>query len=260
MDENSNVQHAIRGRKRQVTSSRRVWTFVEEKEGLKCDNGFKFSYLNLLENTLASKFPGTDLKGDPHINSKIHVWKKQYACLKSMLGVFGIGLNNTTFHIEALPEVWAAHIKADPIARGLKNKTFPFYSDWCEIFGNDRATGHESQSYVDLANEDPPQTPHNPGNSKGVGTTSEFPSTNEFSTADMSSFNIGESSSATKVDDLALQFIETMGNYCDKSDTRFGKIADQMGSIAERVGCEFDACNKRARVYDHLGLMEFLTV
>ncbi|KAL8553276.1 hypothetical protein ACS0TY_001808 [Phlomoides rotata] len=281
MDDASNVQPAVRGRKRLVSSSRRVWTFVEEKElvsalkelvvrGLKCDNGFKSGYLNILENTLASKFPGTDLKGDPHINSKIHVWKKQYACLKSMLGVSGIGLNSTTFHIDALPEVWAAHIKADPTARGLKNKTFPFYSDWSEIFGNDRATGHESQSYVDVANEDPPQTPPIPGNSKGFGTTSEFPSTHEFSTADMSSFNIGESSSATKekgkglkrkqIDDLALQFIDTMGNYCDKSDTRFGKIADTMGSIAERVGCEFDACNKRARVYDHLGLIEFLTV
>ncbi|KAL8557281.1 hypothetical protein ACS0TY_004642 [Phlomoides rotata] len=84
-------------------------------------------YLLLLENAMSLKFQGTDLKGDPHINSKIHVWKKQYTCLKSMLGVSGIGLNGTTYHIDALPEVWEAYVKVDPIARGMKNKTFPFY-------------------------------------------------------------------------------------------------------------------------------------
>ncbi|KAL8466128.1 hypothetical protein ACS0TY_035297 [Phlomoides rotata] len=141
MDVNSGLPAVSKGMKKSIPTSRRVWTYGEEKElvnalrdldvkGLKCDNGFKSGYLNLLENILAVKFPGTDLKGDPHINSKIHVWKKQYACLKFMLGVSGIGLNSTTYHIDALPEVWAAHIKTDPTARGMKNKSFPFYADW----------------------------------------------------------------------------------------------------------------------------------
>ncbi|KAL8501761.1 hypothetical protein ACS0TY_021036 [Phlomoides rotata] len=141
--------------KKAVQNIRRVWTYVEEMKlvnalkklvvkGNKCDNGFKTGYLLLLENMLANKFPGTNLKGDPHINSKIHVWKKQYACLKTMLSNSGIGLNSTTYRIDALPEVWEAHLKVDPTARSLKNKTFPFYSDWCDIFGNDRATGNDS--------------------------------------------------------------------------------------------------------------------
>ncbi|KAL8515705.1 hypothetical protein ACS0TY_014401 [Phlomoides rotata] len=145
MDNNSNMQTAGRGRKKYVTNSRRVWTYMEETE-LVCA-------LKEIVNSLATKFPGTDLKGGPHINSKIHVWKKQYACLKEVLGVSGMGLNNTTFHIDALPEVWAAHMKViinvDPTSRGLKKKIFSFYSDWGEIFGNDRAAGADSQAYVD---------------------------------------------------------------------------------------------------------------
>ncbi|KAL8525317.1 hypothetical protein ACS0TY_014806 [Phlomoides rotata] len=65
----------------------------------------------------------------------------------------GIGLNNTTYHIDALPKFLAAHIKVDPTARILKNKNFPFYTDWIEIFGNVRATGHDSQHFVDVVQE-----------------------------------------------------------------------------------------------------------
>ncbi|KAL8556362.1 hypothetical protein ACS0TY_003973 [Phlomoides rotata] len=144
-----------RGKIKATSTMRRVWTYMEEKElvsalkeivlkGYKCDNGFKSGYLLMLENMIARVFPGCDLKGEPHINSKIHVCKKQYACLKIMLGNSGIGLNSTTYRIDALPDVWEAHIKVDPTAKSLKNKTFSFYSDWLEIFGNDRATGNDS--------------------------------------------------------------------------------------------------------------------
>ncbi|KAL8503415.1 hypothetical protein ACS0TY_022235 [Phlomoides rotata] len=197
-----------RGRKRVVPTSKRVWTYAEELElvgtlkdlivkGQKCDNSFKSDYLLLLENALSVKFPGTDLKGDPHINSKIHVWKKQYACLKAMLSVSGIGLNSSTYHIDALPEVWDAYVKA--------------------------AKKHHSSSGFEQASETPVQT--------------------EFMTSEFTSFNQGDSSSATKdkgkmlkrkqMDGLALQFIDTMGTISDKNDSRFGQIADTMGSIAQ---------------------------
>ncbi|KAL8549880.1 hypothetical protein ACS0TY_008645 [Phlomoides rotata] len=281
MDVNSGMPTVGRGRKKSVPTSRRVWTYGEEKElvnalrelvvkGLKCDNGFKNGYLNLLENMLAVKFPDTDLEGDPHINSKIHVWKKQYACLKMMMGVSGIGLNSTTYHIDALPEVWAAHIKADPTARGLKNKSFPFYADWLEIFGNDRATGADSQAHVDAGDDVINQSAKYKEGSTGGNHSGDLPHANEFSYVDPASFTVGESSSATKenskgmkrkqIDSLDMQFVDTMGNFCDKSDSRFCQIADTMGSIAQRVGSEFDACTRRGQVYEQLGLIGFLTV
>ncbi|KAL8483333.1 hypothetical protein ACS0TY_026140 [Phlomoides rotata] len=164
MDGGTNMNLRGRVRKRAVPTSRHVWTYVEELElvgalkdlvvkGQKCDNGFKSGYLLLLENVLSVKFPGTDLKGDPYINSKIHVWKKQYACLNSMLSVSGIGLNSSTYHIDALPEVWDAYVKVDPTARGMKNNTFPFYQDWIDIFRNDHANGNDSQFYSDAVND-----------------------------------------------------------------------------------------------------------
>ncbi|KAL8465740.1 hypothetical protein ACS0TY_035004 [Phlomoides rotata] len=164
MEGSSAAVRGGRGRKRVGSTTRRVWSFAEECElmhslkdlvlkGHKCDNGFRSGYLTLLENVMGAKFPGTDLKGEPHINSKIHVWKRQYVCLKSMLGISGVGLNSTTFHVEALPEVWDAQIKVDPLTKSLKNKAFSFYSQWGEIFGNDCANGQDSQLYVDVVNE-----------------------------------------------------------------------------------------------------------
>ncbi|KAL8492686.1 hypothetical protein ACS0TY_024034 [Phlomoides rotata] len=147
---------------------------------------------------MSLKFQGTDLKGDPHINSKIHVWKKQYACLKAMLGVFRIGLNSSTYHIDALPEVWEAYMKVDPTARGIKNKTFPFYQDWIEIFGNDRANGTDSQFYSDCVNDINKQAAQKQSNSNGFEEAGETPLPTEFTASEFTSFNQGESSSANR--------------------------------------------------------------
>ncbi|KAL8496275.1 hypothetical protein ACS0TY_020112 [Phlomoides rotata] len=183
-------------------------------KGKKCDNGFKTGYLLLLENKLANKFPWTDLKG----------------------------LNSTSFHIDALPEVWEAHLKVDPIARNLKNKKNSFYSDWLEIFGNDHATGNDSQHYSDVVNA---KRAKKCGSSCGNDVEGDTPLTNEFSSAEFSSFNICESSLATK----------------DKGKaSKRRQIADTMGSIAQQIGSWFEACKKRELVYDQLGKIEFLSV
>ncbi|KAL8458182.1 hypothetical protein ACS0TY_035898 [Phlomoides rotata] len=161
MDGNTDTTRRSQGRKRTGATTRRVWTFAEECElmnalnelvsrGNKCDNGFRSGYLLLLENMLALKFPGSDLKGEPHINSKIHVWKRQYVCLKNMLGLSGVGLNSTTYHVEVLLEVWDAQIKVDAFTKSLRNKAFLFYAAWCEVFGNDTTTGKDSQLYTDV--------------------------------------------------------------------------------------------------------------
>lgn len=49
---------------------------------------------------LSEKFLGTDLEVTPHINSKIHVWKRQFGCLQSMLSKSGFGWNEKICTIE----------------------------------------------------------------------------------------------------------------------------------------------------------------
>ncbi|KAL8484396.1 hypothetical protein ACS0TY_026893 [Phlomoides rotata] len=187
-----------------------------------------------------------------------------------MLGVSGIGLNSSTYHIDAMPDVCEAYVKIDPIARGIKNKTFPFYQDWIEIFRNDRANGTDSQFYSDAVNDINKQAAQKHNNSTGFEQAGETPLPNEFTASEFASFNQGESSFATKdkgkvlkrkqIDGLALQFIDTMGTISDKNDSRFGQIAHSMGSISQRIGSEFEAGKKWGHVYDTLGMIESLTV
>ncbi|KAK6120144.1 hypothetical protein DH2020_046050 [Rehmannia glutinosa] len=101
---------------------RRSWSRREEEalivslkeviaSGWKSENGFKIGYLQALEQEMQKIIPGTDLKGIPHINSKIHVWKKDYGSLVTMLSRSGIGWNVSTNTIEAPDDAWAEYIK-----------------------------------------------------------------------------------------------------------------------------------------------------
>ncbi|XP_073055114.1 uncharacterized protein [Primulina eburnea] len=137
---------------------RRIWTAPEEEvlivalkdiigKGYKTDNGFRNGYLPLLETALRNAFNDSDLRGHPHITSKIHVWKKQYGCLTSMLGKSGIGWNDTENMIDATNEAWDALLKVDNSVRVMRYKRWPHYKDWCEIFGYDRATGDRVETF-----------------------------------------------------------------------------------------------------------------
>ncbi|KAL8479653.1 hypothetical protein ACS0TY_026530 [Phlomoides rotata] len=73
---------------------------------------------------------GTDIVANPHINSKIHVWKKEYD-----------------------EEVWDASRLADPHLKSVRFKSWPYYSQWLESFGKDRATCDHAVDPLDLFHE-----------------------------------------------------------------------------------------------------------
>ncbi|KAK6126651.1 hypothetical protein DH2020_039598 [Rehmannia glutinosa] len=142
---------------------RRSWSRREEEaliaslkeviaSGWKSENGFKIGYLQALEQEMQKIIPGTDLKGIPHINSKIHVWKKDYGSLVTMLSRSGIGWNVSTNTIEAPDDAWAEYVKVDANARLMRNKSWPFYNDWVMIFGKDRATGEHAEDFTEALN------------------------------------------------------------------------------------------------------------
>ncbi|KAL8528985.1 hypothetical protein ACS0TY_006449 [Phlomoides rotata] len=83
---------------------------------------------------------------------------------------------------------------ADPNARGLKNMSFPFYVDWLEIFGNDRATGVNSQSHVDAGDDVINKTTKHKEGSTGGNHSGDMLYVNEFSYVDPASFTVGVSS------------------------------------------------------------------
>lgn len=115
-------QKTVQGKTR-TSGTRRTWTTNEEhclmhalKElvslGWKADNGFKTGFLTALEQAMLKQFPSSDLKGEPHIHSKIHVWKKHYGCLSTMLTRSGFGWNNTSHTIDVPDDnVWNEFVK-----------------------------------------------------------------------------------------------------------------------------------------------------
>ena len=93
------------------SKQRRIWSPREEdvlilalvsivNEGMKVDNAFKAGYLARLETKLADILPRTDLRGCPHIESKIKLWKKHYNSVSGMLATSGFGWNDTEKRID----------------------------------------------------------------------------------------------------------------------------------------------------------------
>ncbi|KZV50983.1 hypothetical protein F511_15226 [Dorcoceras hygrometricum] len=145
-------------RTKKVDKTRSTWTPREEDvlitslkdvitKGWKSENGFKAGYVTLLDSAMHAALPGTDLRGNPHINSKVHVWKKTYGTLVTLLGKSGVGCNDTDNTVEATDETWETILKADSSFRSMRHKQWTHFPGWFEIFGNDRATGEHSQTF-----------------------------------------------------------------------------------------------------------------
>ncbi|KAL8497067.1 hypothetical protein ACS0TY_020661 [Phlomoides rotata] len=109
-----------------MDKTRHAWTPVEEgmlveltkelvTKGWKTENGFKPGYLLKLESEMFKKIPGTDLHANPHITSRITIWKKFHDSLQMMLnGNSRIGFNPTTRLLECHDECWARIVKVIP--------------------------------------------------------------------------------------------------------------------------------------------------
>ncbi|XP_075507608.1 uncharacterized protein LOC142544447 [Primulina tabacum] len=90
--------------------------------------------------------------------------KKLYGSLVTILSKSGVGWNDTEKTIEASNDIWEALIKADNNARSIRHKRWIYYHDWCEIFGNDRATGEKAEHFTEAVQEVLTMTPEVPNN------------------------------------------------------------------------------------------------
>ncbi|KAK6160716.1 hypothetical protein DH2020_004097 [Rehmannia glutinosa] len=240
---------------------RRSWSRREEEalivslkeviaSGWKSENGFKIGYLQALEQEMQKIIPGTDLKGIPHINSKIHVWKKDYGSLVTMLSRSGIGWNVSTNTIEAPDDAWA------------ENKSWPFYNDWVMIFGKDRATGEHAEDFTEALNHvlngmSIPQedTPINLENLSENG--EDETETNSFCQAESTpqtsaSGKKGKGRKRNSVDGVDPMY-DVMKTFCRNTDSR-------LGDIAKQIGYEYDISLARKKVFGVVGGIQGLSL
>ncbi|PIN18452.1 hypothetical protein CDL12_08875 [Handroanthus impetiginosus] len=258
MECDSKSKH-LKRRGDKVEARRRVWT-AKEKEALivalkdavasgwKCDNGFRTGCLSALEKHMMTVFPGTNICADPHIHSKIHVWKKNHASLVSMISHSGFGWNDSANMIVVEDSVWDNYVKVDPNVRTMRFKSFPFYPSWCDIFGKDRATGEHAQDCQDTA--------ESLLNNNNVEVDDYVPSgfdTNfqpEGSAMKPASTSKKRKSVETSNDD---KFFDMMHSFCDRTESH-------VGEIAKRIGYKYDASKARKAVYNALGGLTELTM
>ncbi|KAG8382706.1 hypothetical protein BUALT_Bualt05G0105300 [Buddleja alternifolia] len=217
-------------------ASRKGWTAAEEKTlanalkdlvvmGYKADNGFKSGYQNLLEQAMKQAFPGTTLRAEPHINSRIHIWRKNYGSLSTMQSKSGFGWNRTTNTITVeCEDVWTNYIK-------------------------DRATGENVEGFPDVVQQILNE------NSNVVGgdyvPTFDNEQIDEVQSMSFTEANTSGSSKSEKrkrkvVDENDDRFIDLMSSFCDKTD-------EKLGAISRRIGFEHDSSLSTKSVFEAIG-------
>ncbi|KAH6805680.1 hypothetical protein C2S51_030511 [Perilla frutescens var. frutescens] len=267
MDGESSCRDSSKGN---VTSNRRrIWTLKEEEvlvqalkdlvqQGWKGENGFRTGYLMVLEKAMLKAFPSSDLRGEPHINSKVHVWKKHYASLQGMFGHSGFSWNEASMTITVEKEFWEEYIKKDPNARTLRHNSFPFFHSWCEIFGKDRATGENAEDFNSADNDQLDVNMHKINEpvenySKDASEDGDDDVVSICKTSGEASSKKTKSKKRKLVDTTGEKIVDLMETFCNKTNER---LAD----ISKRIGYEFDMSQKRTAVFDALGALGVLDV
>ncbi|XP_073152220.1 uncharacterized protein At2g29880-like [Henckelia pumila] len=253
MEDSRIACEGIKGKKNE--KGERMWSTKEEEtlisalkdlvnKGWKSENGFR---------------NGTDIRGMPHINSKIHVWKKNYGSLFSILSISGIDWNDTDKMIDAPDDDWTALVKSDPNARTMRYKSWPFYDDWCEIFGKDRATGHNAEGFVDAVQDVLNQTQTSNENDIDIG-LNDIPCSeieddmNPRSTRKLTGESSNKKTSKKrKITDDSDNLNEVMGQFSEKTDARLGKITKCLMNA-------FDNTEATNDVFQVLDCFEWLTM
>ncbi|KAK6115744.1 hypothetical protein DH2020_008013 [Rehmannia glutinosa] len=201
---------------------------------------------------MVKALPGTNLKGIPHINSKIHVWKKDYGSLVSMLSHIGICWNDTTKMIEVHDNVWADYVKVDANARLMRFKSWPFYNVWVNIFGKNRAMGEYAEGFTKAVNHV----------LNGTTTQDEEPPNQFRNLFEESHDEIENMSKLLKILDpqrrrmLVKEYQQTARTlciFCQNTDAR-------LGDIAKRIGFEYDILMDRKEVFGMVCKIEGLSL
>ncbi|XP_057770778.1 uncharacterized protein LOC131020551 [Salvia miltiorrhiza] len=229
-------------------------------QGWKSDNGFRAGYLTKLEEAMKAAFPETDLKGSPHINSKICAWKKNYYSLSQMLSRSGIGFNtNGDYLIDCSNEMWEQIVKCDPNARLMRYKPWPMLEDWKEVFGKDRATGEQAEDLMDAVNE-MHRREHVVLNTPESDYHVNLDDILDHETVDES---VGQSSKETPTAGVVgrkRKQRDDMSGLCEVLREINRTTDRRLENLANRIGYDFDMGKARQEVFDQLGCISSFTM
>ncbi|KAG6425273.1 hypothetical protein SASPL_115701 [Salvia splendens] len=199
-------------------------------------------YLTRALEALKREFPKTDICVHPHIKSKITTWKKNYYSLMQILDRSGVGFNaDGDFKIDIDDEQWTQVVAKDINAKYMRNKSWPMFNDWKEIFGKDRADG------------------------LNVMDTGEAVQKIYGSKADAGSSSV--KSSPMTLDELFPDEVFTGGVVPEMMDSVLAMMNrihedtnERLKDISNRIGYEFDLSTKRTEVFNQLKGMAGLTI
>lgn len=239
-----------------TTRGHRVWKKVEEdmliktmrdvfKIKWKQDNGqFQPGFYAEVEKHIILAFPGTDLRSNPHIASKIKQWRKQYNMLVDILRQSGFAWDDTLKMVKIDSEqVWEEYVSSHGEAKGMLNKPFPYYEDWLFLFGKDRATGEFAEGPVDAM---------------AAIDLEEGESVEKESAIDCDSVSMNGSPSNPddngkgKKKSRSAEGMAALVSMAEAMSAHLKETNGTMAEIAHRIGYDQDLSNARQRVYAEL--------
>ncbi|XP_012831768.1 PREDICTED: uncharacterized protein At2g29880-like [Erythranthe guttata] len=273
------VNGVSKGRNAQT---RRHWTREEEdgliaelKEviarGMKADNAFKGGYLPMLERGLANRFPTANIRGDPHIQSKLQVWKKTYGYIYGMLDTSGFGFNEETMMVVCDDDVWDKYVQVHPEVKKMRYNSYPYYPSWQEIFGKSRATGVNAQGFTEVV-QDLLNDRTDVGRSRNHGKLPlpediSIPLEEEEYCGDalpVSPPMCGGSDTKSKTSGYKKRKVSELTSVVEPivnmMSTFISDSKEALGDLSKRLGVEHDASMARKKVFDALAAIPGLSM
>ncbi|KAL0455986.1 UNVERIFIED_CONTAM: hypothetical protein Slati_0937800 [Sesamum latifolium] len=219
----------------------------------------------MLEQLLRKKCPKSGLKSDPHISSKIHVWKRTYACISDMLARSGFGWNEAMQMRVVSDEVFDNYAKIDPFAKTLRFKLFQYYTSWSEIFERDRATGEHAEYIYNASNnvsiEVIPVFPEYYVPSLDTNALADYHDFMNSFTQSTAYLNAAPSDTERVSSKKRKKSISTVDEKFDAKFDTFVSVTDnRLGDLAKHFGAEQDESHARRQVWSVVECMPDLTI
>ncbi|KAF9609242.1 hypothetical protein IFM89_014436 [Coptis chinensis] len=145
--------------------------------GKRADNGWRKESLKRTADEINMRL-GMNCVSD-NVRSRLKTMRLAWQVAKHAVEASGFGLsfNKETKRIDGDENAWESYVKAHPLAKTLRQKSFPYYDECCLIFATDYATGEGGNSGFDddmVDGDDSRQTQRDGGDDSDAGESSAF--------------------------------------------------------------------------------------